>query len=298
MSDRALTAMAMSFSLMRLRRKVTPLPTGFDRLFLVVQGDRIVVDAVGVLPHHRALLAEEGDEERLFTGGDVADREDAGLTQLLAGRLADAEELARRQRPQKLAEVFPRDLGGGVGLLVLAAHLGKGLVEGNAGRKRHSQLFPDCAADGVSDLPSAAEQLLAGRDVEPRLIDAERLDHVGKALIDFVDQTAVIAVFFHVRTHEHQLGTFFLRLPDGLRRYHSVLLGQLIFGQNDAVTAVGIAADGHGLVLEVRTLKQLYRSVEAVHVTVQYDALPSAFSAVAAHVLPSLPACLPELFLL
>lgn len=51
---------------------------------------------------------------------------------------------------------------------------------------------------------------------------------------------------------EDQVGALPLGLPDGLRRLHPEDLGRLIFGQDDAVAAGRIAADGHRQVAQLR----------------------------------------------
>ena len=90
-------------------------------------------------------------------------------------------------------------------------------------------------------------------------------------MIDGVDLSAVISVFFHVRTDQTEVRTFLLCLPDGLGGDYALFLGQLIFGQDYAVTVVGVAADCHGHVAKLRMSQQLHGSVKPVHVAVEYD---------------------------
>ena len=62
-----------------------------------------------------------------------------------------------------------------------------------------------------------------------------------------------------------------LCLPDGLRRAHAKALGGLVFGQDDAVAALGVAAHRRGDGFQLRVGEQLHRAVKAVAVAVIDD---------------------------
>ena len=76
---------------------------------------------------------------------------------------------------------------------------------------------------------------------------------------------------------KHEAGALLFGLPDRLSRLYSVLFGELILGQDDAVAGPWVAADGHRDLPQSGLVQQLHRGVKAVQITVQYDALSHAF---------------------
>ena len=97
----------------------------------------------------------------------------------------------------------------------------------------------------------------------------KRLNQVSIAAINGVDQLGIVVVFVVMSREKDQLGALFPGLPDCLGGLDLKLFGRLVFGQNDAVTAVGVAADSHRLVPEVGVVQKLHRGVKAVQVAVQ-----------------------------
>ena len=59
------------------------------------------------------------------------------------------------------------------------------------------------------------------------------------------DRLIILGIFLAVGRYEHELRTFFFRLPYGLGSYDAKLFCQFVFGENDAAAAFGIAAYGH-----------------------------------------------------
>ena len=111
----------------------------------------------------------------------------------------------------------------------------------------------------------------AAGEVQPALIDAEGLYQVCVPGIDIVDGPGVEAVAVMVGRQEVEVRALPTSLPDGLRRLDAAGLGRLILGKNDAVSGVGIAADGHRQLPELRPAQKLHRGEEAVEVAVQND---------------------------
>ena len=132
---------------------------------------------------------------------------------------------------------------------------------------------PQTAADIVRQLPGvAAEQMEAAGHVQPALVNAEGLYQVGKALVDLVDFFGIGLIQVVVGRQQHQHGAFLLGLPHRFRRLHATLLRGLVFGQNNAVPRLRVAAHRHGDFPQRGLVQQLHRGEEAVQVAVEYDA--------------------------
>ena len=231
------------------------------------------VEPVGVVVDHLAHLAQPLRDERAVAGGQLADRAHLELRERLLRGLPHVEQRAHRQRPDDPAEVFAGDDGGGVGLFVVAAELGERLVEADPHRHGEPQLLPHGPADLVGDLRPRPEEVLAARHVKPRLVDAERLDLVGVALVDLVDQPGVFDVLPPVGRHEGEAGAFALCLPDRLGGGHAEFFGPLVFGEDDAVTAFRVAAHRHRHLFQLGAQERLHRGVKGVAVAVQDHAV-------------------------
>ena len=74
---------------------------------------------------------------------------------------------------------------------------------------------------------------------------------------------------------EDQLRALFPGLPDGLRRLDPKALGGLVFGQDDAVAALRVAAHRHRQVAQLRVVQQLGGGVKTVQIAVKNDPVHS-----------------------
>ena len=209
---------------------------------------------------------------------DVADRPHAVLAQRGLRRFPDEQQRPRVERPDDLPEVFPRDLGHGVRLAVIAAELRKDLVERHAHRNREPELLPDAQADLLRDLAPAAEQARAAGDVEPALVEAEALHHVGVLRVNAFCKPRILRVTVEMRRHKADARALALGLPERFGRLHALRLRQHVFREHDAVPALAVAADGHRHIPQRRVVQRLDRRVEIVHIDVQDDAVHSSSS--------------------
>ena len=162
------------------------------------------------------------------------------------------------------------DDGGGIGLAVVTAQLGKDLVEADAHGEGEPQLPPHPRPDRVGDSSGVpAEEVHAAGDIQPALVDTEGLHQVGVLPVDVVHQPGELSIELMVGREEHQVRTLLPCLPNGFRSFDAKALGGFVFRQNDALPACRVAADGHRPFPQVRPGEELHRGVEAVEVTVQ-----------------------------
>ena len=149
---------------------------GLHRLRVQSGPDRSAVQPVGVFIKLGAHLAHEGLQCFLLAGGQLADGFDAVLSQQLLSRAAYIQQVPHRQWPDDGAPVFPGNNGGGVRFFIIAAQLGKDLVEADADRQGQSQLPFHPLPDGVRQrLGVPAEQVEGVGHVQPAFVDAEGL---------------------------------------------------------------------------------------------------------------------------
>ena len=191
--------------------------------------------------------------------------------QQLRGGAAHEQHAFHRQGKEDVPVVVAGDHRGRVRFFVVAAQLGKDLVEGHAHRDGQAQFLPNAAAQLVSDVLARAEEVLAAGHVQPALVDAEGLDLVGILGVDGVDAAAVLAVEVSGRADEGEVRAFFERLIDGFGRLDPVLFRLFVFGQDDAVPAGRVAAHRHGHVAQLGPVDAFDRGKVVVAVTVQYD---------------------------
>ena len=244
----------------------------FYRLLLKAGAHGLLILPPGVGEELQTIFPQEALQHLRLAGGQLPDGLHAVLLQLPLGGPSGEEQAPYRQRPDDLPPVLPGDDGGGVGLFIVAAQLGKDLVEADAHGEGQPQLLPDRPADLIGDGPGVpAEEVGAAGKVQPALIDAEGLHEVRISGIDVVDGPGVEAVLVMVGRQEVEVRTFAPGLPDGLRRLNAAGLGRLVLRENDAVPGVGVAADGHRHRPELRTAQKLHRGEEAVEVAVQND---------------------------
>ena len=236
----------------------------------MLRTDGTVLLSVGVVVQLCAVLAHQGLQR--FTGKcrQLADGLHAVLPQQLLGGASHPQQVAHRQRPDDALPVVPVDDGGGVGLFVVAAQLGEDLVEADAHGDGQPQLLPQTLAQLVGDgFAVAAEQVHAAGNVQPAFVDAEGLHQISVLAVDGVDLLAVLPVQAVVGRQGNEVGRLLSGLPDGLRRFHTQLLGGLVFGQYDAVAGFRVAAHRHGNVPQRRIAQKLHRREKAVQIAMQ-----------------------------
>ena len=207
-----------------------------------------------------------------------ADGIDAQVTEDLHGALADIEQRVDRQRPHNLAEVRAVDDGDGVRLFEVAAELGNGFVEGDTDRHGEPGLAADALTQKIGDVLPAPEQLLRAGHIQPALVDAERLDKVGILTVNGVDLARIAHIEVVMRAHKHEVRALFLRLVDGLRGDDALPLGKLVFGEDDAVAFLRLAADRHRDIPQRGVQHRLDRRKKSIQVRMQHHSVRHGFT--------------------
>ena len=236
----------------------------------VPRGDhRGALGAGGVIVKGISLLAQKVPKGLPVEPGQIPDGTHAVPFQRPPGGLTHKEQVAHRQRPQQVPEIFPRDDGGGVRLFVIAAHFGKDLVERHPHRYGQLQLLPNRTPDLVGQGPAVpAEQMQRAGHVQPALVDGEGLHQIGIALIDGVDLFGIVPVLPMMGAQQRQVRAFPAGLPDGLGGLHAERLGAFVLGQNDPVAGFRVPAYRDRGRPQLRMLQQLHRGVKAVQIAV------------------------------
>ena len=203
----------------------------------------------GVVVEGVAPLAQDLTQRRPVKPGQIPDGVYPIARQHPGRRPPHKQQVGHRQGPQQLLIIVPGDDGGGVRLFVVAAHFGKDLVEGHPNRHGKPQLLPHCPADPVGQpLAVGVEQVESARHVQPALVDGKGLHQVGVPFVNGVDFPGIFPVLTVVGGEEDQVGALPAGLPDGLGGLDLECLGRLIFGQNDPVTAIWVAAHRYRLI--------------------------------------------------
>ena len=170
------------------------------------------------------------------------------------------------QLPDDAFHLLPAKDGDGVRLFVVAAQLGEHLVVGHPNGDREPQLFFHGPPDLLGNLLPIPEEPLAAVDIQPAFIQAEGLHQVCEPAVNLLGHAGVLCVPLPVGLYQLKPGAFPHGLPDGLRCLHPHFLGQHVFGQDNAVTALLVPGHSHGHVPVLRGEQRLHRGVEVVHI--------------------------------
>ena len=218
--------------------------------------------------------AQQVEQALPVKAGQVPNGADAEFFHGLRRRTAHIQQISHRQGPDHLPEILPGDAGGGIRLFIVAAQLGKHFIKGDSHRDSQTELLAHPAADLIGQSRGiSSEQVEGAGHIQPAFIDAEGLHQIGVVLVHPVDPPGKLPVHPVVGGKEHQVGALPFGLPNGLRRLDPELLGRLIFGQDDAMAALRVAAHRHGKMAQLRMVQQLHRGVKAIQIAVKNDPL-------------------------
>ena len=229
----------------------------------------VVVNPVCIVGKHGPGLAEALCEKRAVGAGQLADGVDSHARKGLLHAFAAKHQRAGGQGKHNRAVVFAADYRGGVRLFIVASQFRKDFVERDANRNRQPGFPADDGAQLVGNRFAAAEQRVAAGYVEPAFVDAERLHQVGVAPVNFVDLPRAFPVLLKMGSGQHKAGAFAFCLPDGFRRPNAIPLRLFVLGEDNAVPALRVAADGHRYPGKFRLQQAFHGSEERVAVAVQ-----------------------------
>ena len=242
---------------------------GLDTAVMIDAHHGRSVLAVGEGLEHQAVLAQHAAKHAAVAAGETADRCDPKPGELAGRARADIEQLLHGQIPDALPEMLRRQRGDRVRLFHVAAQLGEDLVIRYADGYRDAQLLANPLADFLGDLHAVRECEACLREVNPVFIQPEGLHPGGILLVDAAHFAAEAHVEIEIRRHADQLRAFLLRLPDGFAGFDAVSLGDRVLGQDDAVARLHAAADGHGLIADLRRIQAFDGGIIAVCVAMQ-----------------------------
>ena len=228
---------------------------------------------------HKPDLAQAAAQQLGRGARQLADAVDPRRVQLGARGGADVQELAHRSFPHPASVVLRRDERDGVGFAEVAAELREYLVPRHADGHRAAQLGLDAAADlgGRARRVTAQKRQRAG-EVEPRLIEAERLHEVGVLVVDAPRHGRVRLVHLVAWRHHHEPRALRARLPQRLARLDARRFRLRALRQHDAVAQLLVPAHHERHAPQLRPLGLLDARVERVHVGMEdHPALAGAF---------------------
>ena len=144
-------------------------------------------------------------------------------------------------------EIVIGQTGDGVGLFHVGAQLGEGLIEGDAHRDGNAKLPLDALPQGMGDGLAVAEEGGTAGDVEEAFVTAHGLYPIGIGVVDGPRRRRVAEVFAVMRRDGDEIAALGACLDDGLAGGDAEGLGDIVFGEDDAVAGFLAAADGHGV---------------------------------------------------
>ena len=205
--------------------------------------------------------------------GQCSNGIDAVPAQLPGGGRAHIQQVAHRQGPHQLPVVLPGNDRGGIWLPIVAAQLGKDLVEGDSHRHRQAQLSLDPPPQGVRDLLPISEQAGAATHVQPALVQSKGLHLVGVLEVELPHLMGELQIAIIPGRHYYQTRTAAPGLPDSLPGGHAKGFGLIALGQDDAMAQGGIPAHRHRLPPQSGVVQALRAGIKVVQIAVQNHSL-------------------------
>ena len=198
----------------------------------------------------------------------------ARRVELAGGGGADVDHLGCRHGPGDIAVVLARDRDDPVPGVGVASELGEHLVPRHPDGDREPELVLHAARYLIRhEHRVAPEEMQGARQVDPGLVEPERLHEVGVLVVDHSGEARVALVGGVVRRHDDELRALLPGLPYRLRRLHAASLGLSRLGEDDPVSALRVAGDGHRPSAQARVEVLRDGCVESVHVDMHDHAL-------------------------
>ena len=238
-----------------------------DRLRLAFRLDGAVVDPAGQFVQVLPVRAERSHQRLPRRAAQIPDRPDPPSEELLLRHLPHPPQLPHGKRVEKRLLSSGGNDREAVRLPQIRRDLREELVRRNAGGNGQPRLFPDRRLDLARHFFRGAEQPLAPRDVEERLVDGERFDQRGEPAVDGEDRVGDLRIAGHADGQEDPLRAEPLRGRRRHRRMDPEFSRRVRSGRHDAATLV--AAHDHRLPEEFRAIEDLHRGVERVQIQVQ-----------------------------
>lgn len=240
----------------------------FYRGYEILLHDPRLVVAAGVGPQGETVHAEQPFEEQRVSVSHVAYGVDAAGGERLRGGGSAVDHLGTMQRPHLFFEASPGDLRDSVGLLHVAAQLGEYLIKGNTYADGQAEFLPDALSDLLGYLHRGALCPAPG-DVEPALVHTKGFHLVGEAFVDGAGQLAVLEVLIVLGRYHDQIPAQLPGFPVDHPGLHAGLLGEVGFGEDDAVPVFGGTADGDRFAFQTGVKHHLNGCVKGIKVAVQ-----------------------------
>ena len=239
-----------------------------DRDLPVLRDDGTRIVTAGERRDVRAAdRAEPRDQRRLRIPCDIPDRGQPEAREHLARRVADAPQARHRQRVEEREHAVGRHDAQAVGLVDVRSDLRGELDRRDTDGRDEGQLGAHALLDRGGDRRAIAEQALAPRAVEERLVEREAFD-VGREVAEDAEERARRGdVPVHVVTNDDRLGAPAQRLCHR-HRARDAERARLVGARRDHATARG-STDEHGLLAQRWIVPLLDRRVERVEVDVQ-----------------------------
>ena len=230
--------------------------------------------AAGERAQHKAHLPETAAQKLRRGARELADAVDARRVQLGARGRPHVQKVAHRRVPDEPPVVLRRDGGDRVGLAQVAAEFREHLVPRHADGHRAAQLRFDAPADlGRHAQGVAARKRKRPGEVEPALVEAERLHEVGVLAVDAPRQLRVAPVHVVARRHRHEPRALRARLPQRLARFHAGLLRTRALREHDAMARLLAPAHHERHAAQLGPLGLLDARIERVHVRMEDRAM-------------------------
>ena len=187
-----------------------------------------------------------GAQQGGVAAGQIPDRVNPQAFQIAFGRLPDRKQLAGRQGPHFIRNLFGKQGVDAIRLLEIRGHLSQQLVGGDADVDGKAQLVADRILDEGGGFQGRPVQEAGARHIGKGFVDGDLLDDRGKTGEGFDEGAGAAAVQVVAGRYAHQIRAFAQGVHDRFAGDDAVLFSRDGLGQDDAAAFFPVAADDRG----------------------------------------------------
>ncbi len=236
-----------------------------DRFTLSVAAYLPVIYSLAALPQHAPKFAKTPEQRGKIALLHILAGTQAKALQLRRRYLADARDLAKRQRAQKHRHLFRRDHILPVGLVEIGGDLGEEFDRRDTRRRGELEFVENRLADLFGHQRGRAVTVRAVGDIQIRFVERERFNQRGIAREYFPDMGRRFFIGVKTPRQQREMRAELERHRGGHGATHAIFTRRIIGGADNAASFAA-ATDGERNIAQGWIIAHLYRREKAVHI--------------------------------
>ena len=243
---------------------------GADRLLLTRRHDRSTIDTGGTIACPPRVPPKNWFDVPVMCETQIRDSPNSDFVQSAKGLFADTRYDGNRQWIQLLVAIVRSNDGKPVRFVQIGCDFRDQLVFGNADRCRQASALVDRLFDALRNVDACPMQCFAGSNIQKRLIERQTFDQRREFPKNLENFCGDLLVSRHSQCHADQVRAAPQCLAHWHCRAHTKLADFVACGGNDS--SVAATAHNHRFAAKFRVVALFNRSVERIHIDMQYCA--------------------------